>query len=226
DYPEAHYNLGIALSAKGQLDEAIREFREAIRLRPDYPNPHRGLGIALRQKGQFREALASFRRAHELARKYAQDVRKTERLVELDGRLPAILHGAARPADAAERIEFAELCSYKNLHGTSARLYEEAFSAKPKLAEDLKKEHRYSAACSAALAGCGRGNDAPPLDEAARARWRRHALDWLRADLLHWSKHLAGKTPAAAAVVQKKLRHWQQDPDLAGLRDPAALAKL
>jgi tetratricopeptide (TPR) repeat protein/serine/threonine protein kinase len=222
----AHNNFGTALGRKGQLDEAIGEFRKALRLRPDYPKAHYNLGRALRLKGQLREALASFRRAHELDRKYAQYVRKTERLIELDGRLPAILRGEAQPADATERIELAELCYYKNLFGTSARLFEEAFAAKPELTEDQEASHRYFAACSAVLAGCGRGNDDPPLDETARARWRRQALDWLRADLLQWSTHLASKTPAASALVQKKLRHWQQDPDLTELREPAALAKL
>jgi hypothetical protein len=30
----------------------------------------------------------------------------------------------------------------------------------------------------------------------------------------------------ARPVVQGALRHWQKDPDLAGLRDPDALARL
>jgi hypothetical protein len=35
------------------------------------------------------------------------------------------------------------------------------------------------------------------------------------------------KGPAAArTAVQRTLRHWQRDPDLAGLRDAAALARL
>jgi hypothetical protein len=32
--------------------------------------------------------------------------------------------------------------------------------------------------------------------------------------------------PADRAEVQAKMRHWQKDSDLAGVRDPAALAKL
>ena len=39
-------------------------------------------------------------------------------------------------------------------------------------------------------------------------------------------KALEGGTPQARAAVQKTLRHWQQDTDLAGVRDAAALAKL
>jgi hypothetical protein len=32
--------------------------------------------------------------------------------------------------------------------------------------------------------------------------------------------------PADRAAVQQALRHWQEDSDLAGIRDAAALAKL
>jgi len=32
--------------------------------------------------------------------------------------------------------------------------------------------------------------------------------------------------PEARSAVQQTLRHWQKDTDLAGLRDPTALAKL
>ena len=32
--------------------------------------------------------------------------------------------------------------------------------------------------------------------------------------------------PADRTAVQQALRHWQQDADLAGIRDAAALAKL
>jgi hypothetical protein len=63
-------------------------------------------------------------------------------------------------------------------------------------------------------------------DREERARLRKQALDWLRADLaLHTMQLQTGK-PADRATVQQALRHWQQDPDLAGLRDKAALAKL
>jgi tetratricopeptide (TPR) repeat protein len=41
---EAHNNLGVLYSQKGSLDEAVKEFREAIRLDPDYESPYRNLG--------------------------------------------------------------------------------------------------------------------------------------------------------------------------------------
>jgi serine/threonine-protein kinase len=121
---------------------------------------------------------------------------------------------------------FAELCYDKKLQGASARLWAEAFRSEPKLAEDMKIQHRYNAACAAALAGCGQGKDDPPLDEPAKARWRKQAIDWLEADLAAWSKIRESGPPQARQAISQTLQHWKADPDLAGLRDPAALAKL
>ena len=56
--------------------------------------------------------------------------------------------------------------------------------------------------------------------------WRRHARDWLRADLAVWAKTLDSRSPAARALVRKMLTHWQVDPDLAGLRESSAIDRL
>src|SRR5262249_52830376 len=137
-------------------------------------------------------ALASLRRGHELGSRTpgwphpsARWVQECERLVELDSRLPAILSGKERLTSPAEQARCAWLCQQpsRRLYGASARLYQQALAAQPSLAGDLRAGHRYDAACAAVLAGCGQGNDAGKLDAAERDRWRRQALDWLRADL-------------------------------------------
>jgi hypothetical protein len=75
-------------------------------------------------------------------------------------------------------------------------------------------------------ARAGQGEDAAKLDHLERTRLRRQALDWLRADLALRTKQLESGAPADRAEAQKALRHWQKDPDLAGIRVQAALAKL
>jgi eukaryotic-like serine/threonine-protein kinase len=85
--------------------------------------------------------------------------------------------------------------------------------------------HRYNAACSAALAGAGRGEDPPP-EEADRARWRKQAVTWLQADLTSWRHQVEARRPYAAEVAGRALRRWKENADLAGLRDPEALARL
>jgi protein O-GlcNAc transferase len=72
DYPEAHYNLGVALRERGQLDEAIAAYRHALELKPGYLEAHYNLGVALGDRGQFDEAIAAYRRALRLKPNYPE----------------------------------------------------------------------------------------------------------------------------------------------------------
>src|SRR5262249_44579809 len=124
------------------------------------------------------------------------------------------------------QLGLAGWCQAKKLYGRSAGLYAAAFAADPKLGDDLRAGHRYNAARSAALAAAQQGEDAAKLAAPERARLRKQALDWLRADLALRTKQLESGQPAARFEVQDTLHVWQLDRDLAGLRDMTALAKL
>ncbi len=147
-------------------------------------------------------------------------------MVALDRRLAAIIKGAEQPRDEAERLALAQQAYDKALHATAARLWAEALTANPKLGDDRTTGHRYNAACSAAQAGCGQGNDDPPLDEAARAKFRNQALEWLKIERAVWSRLLESGPPQTRTLVAQILEHWQVDPDLVGVREEKELAKL
>jgi hypothetical protein len=66
----------------------------------------------------------------------------------------------------------------------------------------------------------------PPLDASAKARWRKQALEWLKADLAAQAKILQDGPPAARRSTQPTIQHWQADPDLAGIRDESELKRL
>ena len=58
-----HHQLGVALKGQGKLDEAIREYQEAIRLKPDFAAAQSDLGVALAEQGKFEPAIAAQREA-------------------------------------------------------------------------------------------------------------------------------------------------------------------
>jgi tetratricopeptide (TPR) repeat protein len=235
----AYVNLGEALHRLDRDDEAIEVCTKGIALKPDLAPLHFNLGVALRGQGRFEEAKAALQRGHDLGLKHrdpgyqvdqmvrdaADVVRETERQIELDKQLPAVLRGE-RTVSAREKLEMADVCKCKKQYATMARFYSEALAAEPALADDLQAAHRYNAACAAALAATRNGKDAVEPEESARINWRKRALEWLRADLAQRTKSLDALPAAARASLVEMLKRWQGDPDLAGVRDPAAVAKL
>jgi tetratricopeptide (TPR) repeat protein/tRNA A-37 threonylcarbamoyl transferase component Bud32 len=223
----AHNNLAGALADKGRLDEAADHFRQAVRLDPKNGELRGALGEVLVAQGRFREAEAATRRGlellpqvHALRGPMTEQLQHCRRMLALEARLPAVLRDKDKPASAAEGLEFGDLCRVTKQYAAAARFYADALAADPKLAGDLPAGHRYNAACAAARAGAGQATDAAMLDAKARARWRKQALDWLRADLAAWAK------AKDRALRQQRLMHWQQDGDLAAVRDAGALGRL
>ncbi len=182
------------------------------------------------------------------------------------------------PKDNAERLQLAYRAHEKTLYAASARLYAEVLEADPKLAGDRQAQHRYNAACAAALAAgaktsptlpspikgdemiignavkdAGRGestNSSPinveektrrsspiagkvtvegaeqPRTEADRSELRNQARTWLEAELAIWAQLLGSADAQQRQAIAYTLKHWQQDTDLAAVRDASALAKL
>ena len=141
-------------------------------------------------------------------------------------RIPALLRGEDKPADNAERLAFAQIAYNLKKFAFATRLWAEALASDPKLGDNVQAQHRYKAARAAALAAAGRGQDEPPLDDAAKAKLRRQASDWLKAELTGWGKLVEANRPQVRPFIVRPLSQWQKDSDLAGIRDAAALAKL
>jgi serine/threonine-protein kinase len=231
---KAHAGLGVALDIKGEVDEAIQHYSLAISLDPGLAEITLALGQAHLKQGRFAKAREATRHfldlqppTHRLYKLATQQLRQCERFLELDDKLSAILQNKAKPTNAAERLELAQLCQeHKKLYAAAVRFYTEAFNEQPRLAGDLRAGHRYNAACAAALAASSQGRDADHLTDPERARLRGRALVWLHADLAAWTGVVNTGTAQARAMVQSKLRHWQKDPDLASVRDQGAMAEL
>jgi tetratricopeptide (TPR) repeat protein len=231
-YSMAHHNLGLALLERGKVDEALECFRKAVAVDPKNGHYRYALGVALLESGKVDEAVACWKALIALRPKEPGLLAATrtvlataEPLAALQDKLPAVLKGEYQPRTNDERVALAHLCRLKKLYRASADLLAAVFAEGPNLADDLRAVSRYHAAGYAALAGTGQGEDAGKLDKE-RARLRKQALDWLRADLTAWAKRLESGGPAGRAEVQTRLKHWQGDRNLAGIRDKAALEKL
>jgi serine/threonine protein kinase/Flp pilus assembly protein TadD len=223
-----HYEFGAALRARGRADEAIEQFRKAVQVDPKGALGYCDLADALLRRGRFPEAravaqrgLALFPADEPLLPAMRQTVQRCDHMLALDARLPALLQGKGRPADAGELLDLAGQCRDYGRPSAAARLYAAAFAARPALADDLGSHNRYAAACAAVRAATDRGTGAAPLVETERAALRRQALDWLRADLEQTTRQRQGHKPVAEALAP-----WQADAALAGVRDEAPIEQL
>jgi tetratricopeptide (TPR) repeat protein len=229
---QARNTLAVALKESGKLDDALVQCRTAVELAPKLAECQCQLGLVLQSKGRFAQAVEALKRGHALGSRRpdwpfpsGQWLGECERLAALNARLAAV-QGGEEPRNPAEQSDLACFCAtHKQQYHRAARWYSAAFEARPELVEEPGDARRYHAACAAALAASGRGEDAAGLDDKERARWRKQALDWLRTDLALWSGHLE-KKPGTGAAVDRVLQGWQRIAALASLRDEVALANL
>ena len=67
------YNiLGIALQKKGDFNESILNFNQAINIQPNFVQAHNNLGNVLKDIGKFKEAIISYQQALKLNPNYAE----------------------------------------------------------------------------------------------------------------------------------------------------------
>jgi len=225
-----HYNLGSALGVLQDWRGAAAANREALRLDPNFAEAHCNLGGNLKQLGLFAEALAAYDRGHRLGSarpdwRYPSDVwvKQARRLVELDAKLPRILDESEKPGGIQVQLEYAAACRLKGQYRVSARLYAGALEAEPGLTKSPAAGHRFQAACVAALAGTGADSSDVAAEE--QGRWRKQALEWLRADLALWAARL-DNSPRSRTSVRNALQSWRSEKTLAGIREPEALSRL
>ncbi len=60
-YADAHRNLAAALHAAGSSEEAIRHYRDAVRLSPDFAEAYFDLANVLAVSGRFEESVAALK---------------------------------------------------------------------------------------------------------------------------------------------------------------------
>ena len=73
-----HYDFGSFLLEIDRVDEAIVEFRAALKLSPRAVEAHNNLGVALGTKGEMSEAIDQFRAALAIDPNFADAKRNLE----------------------------------------------------------------------------------------------------------------------------------------------------
>jgi Flp pilus assembly protein TadD len=106
----AHLNLGVALKETGDMDGAIAECREAIRLKKDLVEGHINLGRGLLDTGEVDGAIAEFREALGI-----KDSAKARNCLGQALATKGNLEGAAAEFEEAIRLEPTEAGTHNNL---------------------------------------------------------------------------------------------------------------
>jgi tetratricopeptide (TPR) repeat protein len=104
--PAAHSGLGMALADEGKIPEAIRQYEQAIQLKPDFPVAQYNLGIALASQGKLAEAIEHYRKAVQVRPDYAEALNNLGNALGEEGRLPEAVQQFERALQA--RPDFAE----------------------------------------------------------------------------------------------------------------------
>jgi serine/threonine-protein kinase len=221
--------------ARDKLRQAISWQKRALAANPAHPTYRQFLQNHLTNLAAAATGLGNAGEAGAAQRELDEFVASDPGKQALDSRLAAVI-GGERPKDNGERLRLAYRAYEKKLNAESARLFAAALETDPRLANDRQGQHRYNAACAAALAAAlgtagaaqqeTSGQAEKPLTDADRAKFRNQVRAWLEAELAIWTKLLASAKGEQRLTISKTLEHWQQDTDLASIRDEPVLAKM
>jgi len=138
--PEAQGNLGNALRAAGQFEEAVASQRRAIALQPNRAEAHNNLGSALLGLEQIEEAERCFRRAFAIDPQFALAHRNLAELLQRLGRYEEAVTSFRRAlalgvGDAALHNGLGNALYFLKQFAAAAEAYERAVAIAPRYAE-------------------------------------------------------------------------------------------
>jgi Flp pilus assembly protein TadD len=201
DSSVARYTVGLVLERRSQLEEAAELYRQAIELDPGNVCPHYSLGTLLELQDRLPEAAACYRKVIELDPKDPEPHLNLARTLLALEEYPEALEAARR--------------AVKTLPTGTDR--EEA--------KDLVYRAGLGQRLVATLARADHGKRTASRDGEVKARWRRQALAWLRAELVAHSGN-SDDSSESGSEARHQLEPWPGDEGLGAVSDAEALARL
>ena len=138
---------------RANLGKPCRCWKSAATVLPNRAGPRLALAMAQFQSGypaQARKTLAAAIRAYNWMESQADHptawvshVLRREAEALIVPSLPAFLRGECQPQNNDERLALVGICQFQGRYDAAARLYAEAFTSDPELADNLTTECRY-----------------------------------------------------------------------------------
>jgi tetratricopeptide (TPR) repeat protein len=149
--PWPYNNLGCALQRTGEFDEAIRQFGNALRLKPEYAEAHCNLGNVLSQTGKIEEAMGQWELALRFKPDYAQAHYNLGLGLARQGKVPeAIEHWEQalrlKPNYAEAHYNLGVALEQTGRVGEAMQHYQAALQIRPDYAQALARIARLRAA--------------------------------------------------------------------------------
>jgi tetratricopeptide (TPR) repeat protein len=142
DAARNHNVRGIELAQGGRWDEAVANFREAVRLRPDYTDAFNNLGNVLYFQGKLDEAVAAYREAVRLSPNHAGALSNLGEVLRHHGKLSEALECCQRAVEL--QPDFAQGRNHLGLALSSNERFDEALvqcGEAVRLQPDLAEAH-------------------------------------------------------------------------------------
>ena len=209
----AQCNLGIALAARGRLDEAIQHFDRALLLKPDDVKADLNLGAAWARQGNLLEAVQHFERALQLEPDYPEAHCNLGNALAAQGRLDEAIQHYERalqlkPDDAEVHYNLGKALAAQGKLDEAVRHFERALQFKP---DDALAHHNLGVA----LARQGKADEAIQHFERALQ---------LKPDYPEAHFNL-GNALAAQGKLDEAIPHFQRALALATAQGNTALAE-
>jgi eukaryotic-like serine/threonine-protein kinase len=242
DHRHYDYYFAYSMFAKGLSDYRLGRFDGAIAIMSHSapmvmgPCPNLIEAMALHDKGDQAGAMKKLAQAvtrFDWSRSNADQrdiwifhILRREAEAKILPSLPAFLAGTWQPTDNNQRLALTGVCQFQGLAAHCFQLYIDAFSADPALANNLDPDLRFRAACAAAIAASGTGQDSNSLSPTQRTAMRASALKWLSDDLDAMTAQLNLGDHDSSDRFEQNLKLWRSTSELAGVRQETALQKL